>query len=79
MSYLNAPHLHDEAAAYAFGHELLTTRRVSDATYTRAVEQLGMKGVVELTGILGYYGLISLTINAFEVPLPDGASDPFAT
>ena len=69
----------DEAAAYAFGHELLTTRKVSDATYARAVEQLGMKGVVELTGILGYYGLISLTLNAFEVPLPDGASDPFST
>jgi 4-carboxymuconolactone decarboxylase len=33
--------------------------------------------VVELVGILGYYTLISMTINAFEVPLPDGAADPF--
>ncbi len=68
----------DEAAAHAFAHELLTTRKVSDATYKRAVDELGLKGVVELTGILGYYGLISITINAFEVPLPDGAADPFA-
>jgi 4-carboxymuconolactone decarboxylase len=28
-------------------------------------------------GILGYYTLISMTINAFEVPLPAGAPDPF--
>lgn len=68
----------DEAAAYAFAHELLTTRRVSDPTYARALEQLGMKGLVEFTGVLGYYGLISLTINAFEIPLPEGAKDPFA-
>jgi 4-carboxymuconolactone decarboxylase len=29
-------------------------------------------------GILGYYTLISMTINAFEVPPPGGAADPFA-
>ena len=28
--------------------------------------------VVDLVGVLGYYTLISMTINAFEVPLPDG-------
>jgi len=33
--------------------------------------------VVELVGILGYYGLISMTINTFEVPLPPGADQPF--
>jgi 4-carboxymuconolactone decarboxylase len=68
----------DEAAAYAFAHELLTTRDVSDATYRRAFAQLGQKGVVELVGILGYYGLISMTIKAFEVPLPAGTPEPFA-
>jgi 4-carboxymuconolactone decarboxylase len=33
--------------------------------------------VVDLVGVLGYYGLISMTINAFEIPLPDGSQDPF--
>jgi 4-carboxymuconolactone decarboxylase len=28
--------------------------------------------------VLGYYTLISMTINAFEVPVPDGEPDPFA-
>ena len=67
----------DETAVYAFAHELLTTREVSDATYQEALARLGKKGVVELTGILGYYGLISMTIKAFEVPLPAGTPDPF--
>jgi 4-carboxymuconolactone decarboxylase len=68
----------DEAALYAFAHELLNTRRVSEATYRRAEQELGSRALVELVGILGYYGLISITINAFEVPVPDGAADPFA-
>ena len=68
----------DETAVFSFAHELLTTRAVSDATYQSAVTRLGKKGVVELTGILGYYGLISMTIKAFEVPLPPGTPEPFA-
>jgi 4-carboxymuconolactone decarboxylase len=68
----------DEAAVHAFAHELLTTREVSDATYREAIAQLGPKRVVELVGILGYYGLISMTIKAFEVPLPPGTPDPFS-
>jgi 4-carboxymuconolactone decarboxylase len=51
---------------------------VTPATYARAVALLGEAAVVELVGILGYYTLISMTINAFEVPLPAGAADPFA-
>ena len=68
----------DEAAVYAFASELLRNRRVSDATYRLAVTELGQTGVVDLVGILGYYALVSMTIVVFEVPLPDGAADPFA-
>jgi 4-carboxymuconolactone decarboxylase len=69
----------DEAAVYAFATELLDTRKVSDVTYKRAVAELSLTAVVELVGVLGYYGLVSMTINAFEVPLPDGAPQPFAS
>src|SRR5262249_18227886 len=54
----------DEAAVHAFARELIETRRVSEQTYARAVNLLGLKGVVELVGILGYYSLVSLTLNA---------------
>jgi 4-carboxymuconolactone decarboxylase len=73
------PHLArtDEAAVYDFARELAETRRVSDATYERAMAELGIVGVVELVGILGYYGLICMTICAFRVPVPAGEVEPF--
>lgn len=68
----------DEDAVFAFTRELLTARRVSDATYARVKDILGERGLVDLVGIIGYYGLISLTINAFEVEVPAPHRDPFA-
>jgi 4-carboxymuconolactone decarboxylase len=38
----------------------------------------GERGVVELTGVIGYYTMVSMTLNAHEIPLPDGASAPLA-
>jgi 4-carboxymuconolactone decarboxylase len=68
----------DEAAVHGFARELLETRRVSEPTFKHVLDLLGLKGVVELVGILGYYSLVSLTLNAFEVPVPAGAPEPFA-
>lgn len=68
----------DEKAVYAFSRELLANRRVSDATYASAERILGPRALVDLVGVLGYYGLISMTINAFEVPVRPGAREPFA-
>ena len=70
--------LADEKTVYGFAHELVTKRRVSDATYAAAISVLGQKAVVELVGILGYYTLIAMTIVAFDVALPEDATDPFA-
>jgi 4-carboxymuconolactone decarboxylase len=67
----------DEMAIYAFIKELYATRRVSNATYAHAHKFLGDAGMVELVGILGYYALISMTLNVFRMPLPDGAAVPF--
>jgi 4-carboxymuconolactone decarboxylase len=30
---------------------------------------------VDLVGILGYYTLISMTLNTFQVPLPEGIKE----
>ncbi|POF28968.1 carboxymuconolactone decarboxylase family protein [Roseibium marinum] len=62
----------DEEIVYRFSKTLHTERRVSDALYKQAVDLLGEEAVVDLTGILGYYTLISMTINVFEVPPPEG-------
>lgn len=67
----------DEAALFAFSTELLATRKVSDATYAKAQQTLGAAALVDLVGILGYYGLISMTIKAFEVDGLSGVANPF--
>jgi len=67
----------DEMAIYTFAKELYATRRVSDAIYARVQKVLGDAGMVELVGILGYYVLISMTLNVFRMPLPEGAPQPF--
>jgi hypothetical protein len=38
-----------------------------------------MTQVVELVATIGYYSFVSLTLNAFQVPLPPGEPSPFKT
>ena len=68
----------DERVVYNFCSELLVSKQASDAVYSAAVQLLSEEGVVELVAILGYYTLISMTINAFRVPVPEGSPEPFA-
>jgi len=68
-----------EAAIYEFLMELHRTRAVSDAVYAEAVAQLGEPGVVDLVGLAGYYTLISMTINAFQVALPANVPNELGT
>jgi 4-carboxymuconolactone decarboxylase len=64
-------------AVYAVSRELHRRRSLSDETYALAEAALGREALVDLVGILGYYTLVSMTLNAFRVPTPDG-SRPFA-
>ncbi|PNP96835.1 4-carboxymuconolactone decarboxylase [Sphingobium sp. SA916] len=66
----------DELCVYDFASELLNERRISDHIYAAAEAALGTTGLVDLVGILGYYGLISMTLNAFQIPAP-GNAKPF--
>src|SRR6516162_9571410 len=68
----------DERAIFDFVQELYKKRRVSERTYKRVQGVVGDKGAVELTGILGYYAGVSMILNVFNVPLPDGAAPYFA-
>ncbi len=67
----------DEAVLYDFCTELHNTKRVSDATYAKAVQTFGERGTVEILGISGYYVLVSMVLNTAKVELPAGASLPF--
>jgi 4-carboxymuconolactone decarboxylase len=67
----------DEMAIYDFIKELYVKRRVSTGVYNRVKKLLGDAGVVELVGILGYYAMVSMTLNTFKAPLPQGMKAPF--
>ena len=62
----------DERIVYDFASELLYNRFVQDRTFVAAREELGESGVVDLIGVIGYYGLVAMTLNACQVPLPKG-------
>jgi len=61
-------------AVYEVSRAMLEHRRMSDALYGHAIDHLGEQGLVELVMILGYYCLVSLTLNAFEIGLPQGVA-----
>ncbi|HEV2627744.1 MAG TPA: carboxymuconolactone decarboxylase family protein [Pseudolabrys sp.] len=68
----------DERAIYAFVQELYKTRRASNQTYKRVRAFLNDAAMVELVGILGYYTLISMTLNVFHMLPPEDEKLPFA-
>lgn len=67
------PERDDERVVVGTCRELLTTARLSDETYRAALDLLGAAGIVELVTLVGYYTLVALNLNAFEVGLPPGA------
>jgi 4-carboxymuconolactone decarboxylase len=68
----------DERALYDFIQELYRTRRVSDRTYRKVSKFLNEEAMVELVGVLGYYTLISMTLNVFQMLPPPDADLAFA-
>ena len=65
-----------ERVVYDFVTEYFATNRVSDTTYGRARAAFGEAGVVDLIGVVGYYGIVCMTLNVFEVALPEGQAPP---
>jgi 4-carboxymuconolactone decarboxylase len=68
----------DDALVYEFTRHLQETGRVPLGTYRAAEARWGAVGVVELTAVVGYYTMVSMTLNAHEIPLPDGVAEPLA-
>ncbi len=67
---------YDEEAAYDLATEIQRGKRVSDATYQKAVAKFGEQGVIDILGISGYYTMLAMTMNAARTPLPEGVAEP---
>ncbi len=61
-----------EEMVYNFCMELRVKKAVSDASYSRIAGQFGERGVIDLTGICGYYGLLAMVMNVARTPVPAG-------
>lgn len=59
--------LHDYAKSL---HE---TKQVPMDLHNRMLAAWGPRGIAEIIGTCGYYTLVSMTLNGFDVGLPDGA------
>lgn len=67
-----------QSAVYFYALELNRTNSVSEATYAVAHSLLGARALVELTALVGYYTLVAMTLNAHEIPLPEGVAPAFS-
>src|SRR5207253_5255628 len=64
----------DEEIVYDFCTELRQNQSVSDATYARAVGKFGEQGVIDMTGLVGYYTTLAMIMNVARTPLPPGTA-----
>lgn len=68
----------DDAIIWRYATELNKYKSVSDATHAAVVNRFGVRTVVELTALVGYYTMVAMTLNCHEVPLPEGVEPAFA-
>ena len=62
---------------YQISTQLLDKHSLSDEIYREGINEFNEKGMIELVSLVGYYCLVSLTLNAFKIPVDDGMNDPF--
>jgi len=57
----------DEAEIVDYVRAILQSHRVTEQVFQSMLTHLGVAGIVELTATIGYYSMISCTLNAFEL------------
>ncbi|PZQ24481.1 MAG: carboxymuconolactone decarboxylase [Sphingopyxis macrogoltabida] len=72
---LEAPVFDDPAdlEIYEYARLLQETGQVPAAVHGAVKARWGTRGVVELTAIIGYYTMVAMTLNAHQLPVPDGS------
>lgn len=67
-----------EAAVYDVADTLWRERTIDQALFDRALGLLGQAGLTDLVGLVGYYALVSATLNVFDIGLPEGEAPAFS-
>ena len=63
----------DDAQIVEFTQQLLRRHRVDDAMFKTIQARFGDDGLIQLTGAIGYYSLLAMTVNACELEPAPGA------
>ncbi len=67
----------DELVAVDVSRAIHETHELPKELYDRAVAQFGEQGLAELIATIGYYTTVSMTLNAFDIPVAEGEETPF--
>lgn len=62
-----------ESVIVRFAREVISEEKVSSETFARALAVFGEEGVMDLTGLIGYYSFVAITLKAFDVQRPTGS------
>jgi 4-carboxymuconolactone decarboxylase len=63
----------EDAQIVEFTRALLRKHRVDDAAFKAVQSRFGNDGVIQLTGAIGYYSMLAMTVNACELEPAPGA------
>src|SRR5712692_8699670 len=63
----------EDAQIVDFTRQLIGNHRVDDATVKALRARFGSEGLIQLTGTIGYYSMLAMTVNACELEAGPGA------
>ena len=63
----------EDAQIIEFTRTLMRKHRVDDATASAIRQRFGDDGFIQLTGAIGYYAMLAMTVNACELEAAPGA------
>jgi 4-carboxymuconolactone decarboxylase len=63
----------EEEMLYNFADELLHNKTVSQPTFDRVKAKFGDQGVIDMTGLMGYYTTLAMIMNVAQTPGEPGA------
>jgi 4-carboxymuconolactone decarboxylase len=74
----SAPRLteEDDQLIYDLATELLSTKTIDKDAYRAAIDRLGAELLIEVVAAVGFYSMVCLLLNSFEVDTPSGRDFP---
>jgi len=64
----------EEAVAYDLASALVSGGVLPELTYAQAIKAFGEDGTAEFISLVGLYCMVSVTLNGYDVPVPDPAA-----